>query len=402
MTTTLFKQVEEKNRTALLKQQIINLCIQGGGTSISELSKALMVSVPTVTKFLGELIDEGFVYDFGKQENAGGRQPNIYGLNPHAGYFIGVELRKKTVQMAAINFKAQVVANREEPYLVSEDSMESIDRLCGVIRSFIARQKLPAEKILAIGVSISGRVNPESGYSYSYFFVEEQPLVQLLEERLGHRVYIENDTRAATYGEYMSGVGNNEKTMLYINASWGLGLGMILDGKLFYGKSGFSGEYGHFPMFDNEVICRCGKRGCLETGVSGSAVHRIFLERLAQGRISMLSDKFRSGAALSLDDILDAVLKEDVLAIEIMESVGHKLGKALAGLINMFNPELIVLGGTLATTRDYLMLPVKSAINKYSLRMVSKDTQIKFSRLGENAGVVGACLLARGKSLHLL
>ena len=140
MTTTLFKQAEEKNRTALLKQQIINLCIQGGGTSISELSKALMVSVPTVTKFLGELIDEGFVYDFGKQENAGGRQPNIYGLNPHAGYFIGVELRKKTVQMAAFNFKAQVVANREEPYLVSEDSMESIDRLCGVIRSFIARQ----------------------------------------------------------------------------------------------------------------------------------------------------------------------------------------------------------------------------------------------------------------------
>ena len=224
----------------------------------------------------------------------------------------------------------------------------------------------------------------------------------LLEERLGYTVYIENDTRAATYGEYMSGVGNSEKTMLYINASWGLGLGMVLVGKLFYGKSGFSGEYGHFPMFDNEVICRCGKRGCLETGASGSAVHRIFLERLGEGRISMLSDKFRGGEAISLDDILSAVLKEDVLAIEIMESVGHTLGKALAGLINMFNPELIVLGGTLAATRDYLMLPVKSAINKYSLRMVSKDTEIKFSKLGESAGVVGASLLARSKLLHLL
>ena len=304
--------------------------------------------------------------------------------------------------VAAVNFKAQSVANREEQYLVSGDPLEAVDRLCAVIRSFIARQNLPKEKILAIGVSISGRVHPDTGYSYSYFFVEEQPLVMLLEERLGYTVYIEHDTRAATYGEYMSGVGNSEKTMLYINASWGLGLGMILDGKLFYGKSGFSGEYGHFPMFDNEVICRCGKRGCLETGASGSAVHRIFLERLGEGRISMLSDKFRGGEAISLDDILSAVLKEDVLAIEIMESVGHTLGKALAGLINMFNPELIVLGGTLAATRDYLMLPVKSAINKYSLRMVSKDTEIKFSKLGESAGVVGASLLARSKLLHLL
>ena len=402
MSNSLFRQAEERNRAALIKQQIINQYIVGGDSSITELSKALMLSVPTVTKFLNELIEEGFVYDFGKQGNVGGRQPNIYGLNPHAGYFIGVELRKDTVRMAAVNFKAQSVANREEQYLVSGDPLEAVDRLCAVIRSFIARQNLPKEKILAIGVSISGRVNPDTGYSYSYFFVEEQPLVMLLEERLGYTVYIENDTRAATYGEYMSGVGNSEKTMLYINASWGLGLGMILDGKLFYGKSGFSGEYGHFPMFDNEVICRCGKRGCLETGASGSAVHRIFLERLGEGRISMLSDKFRGGEAISLDDILSAVLKEDVLAIEIMESVGHTLGKALAGLINMFNPELIVLGGTLAATRDYLMLPVKSAINKYSLRMVSKDTEIKFPKLGESAGVVGASLLARSKLLHLL
>lgn len=402
MSSSLFRQADERNRAALIKQQIISQYIVGGDSSITELSKALMLSVPTVTKFLGELIEEGFVYDYGKQGNVGGRQPNIYGLNPDAGYFIGVELRKDTVQLAATNFKAQVVATREERYVMAGDPLEAADQLCTVIRSFIVRQNLPHEKIRAVGVSISGRVNPDTGYSYNYFFVEEQPLVMLLEERLGYTVYIENDTRAATYGEYISGVGNNEKTMLYINAGWGLGLGMILDGKLFYGKSGFSGEYGHFPLLDNEVICRCGKRGCLETGASGSAVHRIFLEKLGEGRISMLSDKYKEGTEITLEDILAAVFKEDVLAIEIMESVGHTLGKALAGLINMFNPELIVLGGTLATTRDYLMLPVKSAINKYSLRMVSKDTEIKFSKLGESAGVVGACLLARSKSLRLL
>lgn len=402
MDRSLFTQADERNKTSLIKQQIINQYVFGGDSSITELSKALMLSVPTVTKFIWELIDEGFVNDYGKQSNVGGRQPNIYGLNPNAGYYIGVELRKDTVRMAAINFKAQIVAQREEQYVMSADSLSSIDRLCDIIRSFINRKELPKEKILAIGVSISGRVNSETGYSYSYLFVEEQPLVTMLEERLGYRVYIENDTRAATYGEYMAGAANNEKTILYINASWGLGLGMILDGKLFYGKSGFSGEFGHFPMLDNEVICRCGKRGCLETGASGSAVHRIFLEKLGEGRISMLSDKFKNGEKITLEDILAVVLKEDVLAIEIMESVGHTLGKALAGLINMFNPELIILGGTLAATREYLMLPVMSSINKYSLRMVSKDTTITFSKLGENAGVVGACLLARSRSLRLL
>lgn len=402
MSNSFLKQATEGNKTAILKQQIISQYIFGGDFSITDLSKAMNLSVPTVTKLIGELIDEGFVHDFGKQGTNGGRKPNIYGLNPYAGYFVGVDLKKDGVEVAVMNFKGQLVGHEDSVPLAMENTREALDKLCGIITSFLRKHNIPEEKMLALGVNISGRVNSNTGYSYSYFFVEEQPLAMLLEERLECSVYIENDTRAATYGEYMCGVANNERTMLYINASWGLGLGMILDSKLFYGKSGFSGEYGHFPMLDNEIICRCGKRGCLETGASGSAVHRIFLEKLREGRISMLSDKFNRGEEITLQDILNAVRKEDVLAIEVIESTGHTLGKAIAGLINMFNPELIVLGGTLATARDYLMLPIKSAINKYSLMLVSKDTAIKFSKLGEEAGVMGACLLARCKSLGLM
>ena len=252
------------------------------------------------------------------------------------------------------------------------------------------------------GFNLSGRVNSKTGYSYSYFFVEEEPLTMLLEKRLGCKVYVENDTRAMTYGEYMCGVGNNEDTMIFVNASWGLGVGLVIDRKLFYGRSGFSGEFGHFPLLDNEVICRCGKRGCLETGASGSAVHRIFMEKLAQKRVSMLSDKYNRGEQILLEDILEALGQEDVLAIEVMETVGHTLGKAMAGLINLFNPDLIVLGGTLAVAKDYIMLPLKSAINKYSLQLVNKDTTIKLSKLGEKAGAVGACMLSRSKMLGLM
>ena len=120
-----------------------------------------------------------------------------------------------------------------------------------------------------------------------------------------------------------------------------------------------------------------------------------------EGLYACLVEKYKKGEEITLNDILAALLKEDVLAIEILESVGHTLGKAIAGLINMFNPEVIVIGGTLSVAKEYLMLPVRNAINKYSLMLVNKDTQIRLSTLGERAGVMGACILARSKSLGL-
>ena len=331
MTSSFLKQATEGNKNAILKQQIICQYIFCGDSSITDLSKAVNLSVPTVTKLIGELIDEGFVHNFGEQGTAGGRRPNIYGLNPYAGYFVGVDLRKDSVMMAVINFKGQLIDETTVDFLMDNDP-RSLDRLCDVIQNFIRARKIARDKVLAGWVNISGRVNSQTGYSYSYFFVEEQPLTMLLEERLGTTVYIENDTRAATYGEYMYGDAHSEKTMLYINASWGLGLGMIIDGKIFYGKSGFSGEFGHFPLLDNEIICRCGKRGCLETGASGSAMHRIFLEKLKEGRVSMLSEKYKKGEEITLNDILAALLKEDVLPSRFWSRWGTRSARPSRGL----------------------------------------------------------------------
>ena len=205
-----------------------------------------------------------------------------------------------------------------------------------------------------------------------------------------------------TYGEYICGAANGEKNMLYINVAWGLGMGMIVDGRLSYGKSGFSGEIGHFPLLNNNQICHCGKMGCLETGASGSAVHRIFMEKLKEGRTSMLSDKYNKGEVIHIEEIIEAVNEEDVLAIEVIEEIGTTLGRAIAGLINLFNPELIVIGGNIATTKEYLLLPIKSAIQKHSLNIINSDTTLKFSKLGRKAGAIGSCMLSRSKLLGLL
>ena len=400
MNRSFLSNIDGKN--AFLKKRIIALCINEDGYSIADLSKELNTSIPTITKMVGELMEEGFIVDMGKQGTNGGRRPSIYGLNPSAGYFVGTDIRKESVSIAVTNFKGQTVDYLENLPFSVKNSKDSFKNLCATIKNYLNDNGIDPKDVLAYGFNLTGRVNNETGYCFTYFIGEDQPIGEFLKEELQAEVFVENDSRAMTYGEYIGGVANNERNMLFINVTWGLGMGMIIDGKLSYGKSGFSGEIGHFPFLDNDQICHCGKTGCLETGASGSAIHRIFIEKLTEGRASLLSDKFSKGEEITLMDILNAVNEEDVLAIEVVEEIGTVLGRALAGLINIFNPELVVIGGEVAKVKEYLLLPVRSAIQKHSLNLVNKDTSIKFSKLGEKAGPIGACMLSRSKLLGLM
>ena len=400
MNGSFLNNIDGKN--AILKQNILGLCINDGDYSIADLSKELGTSIPTITKLVGELIDEGFLEDMGKQGTNGGRRPSIYGLNPYAGYFVGSDVRRNDISIAVTNFKGQTIDLQEDMPFVLENSVASLKALCKCILDHLKKIDIDKDKVRAYGVNLSGRVNNETGYCFTYFIGEDRPIASLLEDELQTPVFVENDSRAMTYGEYICGVANNEKNMLFLNVAWGLGMGMIIDGKLSYGKSGFSGEIGHFPLLDNDQICQCGKTGCLETGASGSALHRIIMEKLREGRSSSLSDKFNANEEITLEDIMAAVEEEDVLAIETVEEIGSTLGRAIAGLINLFNPELVVIGGRVSAAKEYLLLPIKSAIQKHSLNMINKDTTIKFSKLGKKAGPIGACMLSRTKLLGLL
>ena len=269
MNTKFLLSSDNNNRNELLKKKIIHYYIANGDATIADLGREMDLSIPTVTKLVAELQDDGYILDFGKQETNGGRKPNIYGLNPASGYFVGVDMLKDKLNIAAIDFKGDKVQLEENiPYQL-ENTPASLEQFCKIIDDFIVSLPVERNKILAIGVNITGRVNPASGYSYSIFYFEEKPLAQILEERLQTKVFIGNDSRAMTYGEYMKGVVQGEKNILFVNMAWGLGLGIIIDGNLYYGKSGFSGEFGHFCMFENEVLCHCGKKGCLETEASG-------------------------------------------------------------------------------------------------------------------------------------
>ena len=400
MKNTFLNNIEGKN--SILKKTILGLCINEGDYSIADLSKELNTSIPTITKLVGELIEDGFLEDLGKQGTNGGRRPSIYGLNPAAGYFVGVDIRRKFISYAVTDFKGTLLYFLEMDDFSVQNSEESFREMCRHIKTQLTGNGIDPERVLAYGFNLTGRVNNETGYCFTYFLGEDKPIAGVLENEMGRPVFVENDSRAMTYGEYLCGVANNETNMLFINVGWGLGMGMILDGKLSYGKSGFSGEIGHFPLLNNNQICHCGKIGCLETGASGSAIHRIFMEKLQAGRSSTLSEAYNKGEYIHIEDILEAANEEDVLAIEVVEEIGSTLGRAIAGLINIFNPELIVIGGNVAQTKEYLLLPIKSAVQKHSLNIINSDTTIKFSKLGKKAGAIGSCLLSRSKLLGLL
>ncbi|MGL5938373.1 MAG: ROK family transcriptional regulator [Phocaeicola sp.] len=400
--THLLTKEGSNSKSEQIKFDILRIFANNGNSSIAEISRETNLSTPTITKILNNLIEKGDLIDYGKQETSGGRKPNIYGLNPDSGYFVGTDIRKHSINIGIIDFYGEVVYMENNTSFNLKDTDETLNQICHLTTKAIEKSGIAYHKIIAFCFNISGRINHNTGVSYNYFFKKERALADIFKEKLGRKVFIENDSRSMCYGEYNKGVAAGTENTLFINISWGLGAGMILDGHLHYGASGFSGEFGHMPFFNNEIFCHCGKKGCTETEASGSAMYRLLLAKQQAGARSILSKKIEQNEIISTNDMVQAVIDEDMLMIEIVEEVGNKLGKGIAGLINIFNPEMVVIGGSVACVGDYLLLPIKSSIKKYSLNLVSQDTSIKISQLGNNAGVIGACFIARNRILGIL
>ncbi len=404
MRKTFFEELNSDNASGVayknvnLKKFILSYFANSGSATIADLCKELYLSAPKINTLLNDLISDGLVQDFGKVDSSSGRKPNLYGLVSDSGFFLGVDVKQTYINIGLSDFQKKLVhVSYNIPYTLTNDK-GSLEELCALINNFIKELPCSKDKILGIGVNLSGRINYATGYSYSFFHFDEEPLSKIMENHIGIRVFLENDSRAMAYGEFCSGVIKDEKNVLFLNIDYGLGMGIMINSQLYYGKSGYAGEIGHMPFFNNEIICHCGKKGCLETEASGRALVRIFKEELSKGSSTVIKKKIDD---IILDDIIEAAINDDVLAIELIAHIGEKLGRGIASLINVFNPELLILGGRLSSTEEYIRLPIKSALNKYSLSLVINDTQLKMSKLGLDAGIVGACLLVRNRVLSL-
>ena len=299
-------------------------------------------------------------------------------------------------------YLTKLITEKQKVPYVYENTPESLAEMGKIINVFIDNLPIKREEILEVCVNVAERVRPLEGRAYNMFNFLEESLAEKLTELLELPTCIENDSRSMTYGEFVKGCCKGKKDVIFVNVCWGLGIGIIIDGKLYYGKSGYSGEFGHMTAYNNNIICHCGKIGCVETEVSGRALKRKLMENILAGKPSILSDKvLKQKEELTLEDIMDAIAKEDVVSLATLQHIADELGKQLAGIINIFNPDMLVIGGEMSVTGDYLTLPVNMGIKKYSLNIMNEDSQIVTSELKDQAGVIGACLIARQKLLTI-
>lgn len=386
-----------------IRKAIIGYFISKGSSSLSDLGKTMNLSIPTVTKLVGMLIHDEFIVEMGKIETAGGRRPNIYGINPNAGYFIGIDIRRFRIDFALMNLSGELIGEPTSEPFTYQNTQENFEELCNGIDTFIHSLNITQSKIIAGGINVCNRVNKYNGEAYNFYTVEGgKTLTKRFKERLNIDIYLDNDSRSMLYAESLKGVAQNAQNVLYVNVDYGVGLGILINGKLYYGKSGFAGEFGHIHATDNGIVCQCGKRGCLETIASGIYMYKKFMEKISNNCSSILTEKIQNGIVITQTDIIEAAIQDDVLSIELIEEIGTNLGTNIAGLINLFNPEMIIIGGELSKAGDYLLLPIKSAIKKYAANLVSSDTNITLGQFGPTVGVVGACLLSRSKCLGLI
>ena len=396
-------ELTDGSGTGVIKHRLLHYCMMHGSQMIPNLAAATGYSAPTVTKYLNELKHDGFMIEHGKVTATRGRKPSLYGVNPDACCFIGVDIMQYMCCIAQMNLMGEIVCHKKVRNFDSENTPSALDNMCNEILHFIDEEGIDRNSIMMVNVNISGRVNSKSGYSHSIFNFEnnDAPLADILSEKTGCRVMIGNDTRAMTYGEYVAGEIRGYHQVLFVNASWGIGLGIIMDGKLYYGKEGYSGDFGHMKVYNNEVMCHCGKKGCLETEISGRAIHRKLLERIHAGESSILAPMVHGRETIILADIMKAADRGDMLCIELIEQMGAELGLQLANLINIFNPEIVIIGGAFAHAGDYFLSPIQHAIRKYSLKLMSRDVVITLSSLLDDAGVIGACMIARNRVFAL-
>jgi predicted NBD/HSP70 family sugar kinase len=401
---TFFEEINNDNITGValknitIKKLVISYFAKNGNCTIADLCKELGLSAPKITSILTDLIADGLVNDYGKIESTGGRKSHLYGLSKESAFFIGVDVKQNHINIGITDLQNNLIQIQENQLFKLRNNQESLDELCNLINEFINGLLTPKDKILGICINLSGRINYSTGYSYSFFHFNEEPLSKVLESALGIKVFLENDSRAMAYGEFYSNNMQDDKNALFLNLDYGLGMGIMINDEIYYGKSGFAGEFGHIPFFKNEIICHCGKKGCLETEASGWALTRMFKEKIREGSSSIIK---LDPEKIELNHIIEAAKSDDTLAIELIAKIGENLGRGIAMLINILNPNLIIMGGILTSTGEYLTLPIKSAINKCSLSLVNADTKMKTSKLGEQAGVIGACLLVRNRLFDL-
>jgi predicted NBD/HSP70 family sugar kinase len=382
------------SKTILYKRKIIKELYFANTLSCSDLSLQTKKSLPLTMKMVTELIKEQYIVETGYAPSTGGRRPLMYSLRPDVLYVVAVAMDQLFTRVVIMDMQNKHVTECEKFELHLDRTPRALDILSEKIESHIHRSGIKKEKIAGIGIGMPGFVDARKGINYSFLETGDKGIHQYLTEKLKVQAYIENDSSLIALAESRFGAAKDRKSAMVINLGWGIGLGLVMNGELFRGHEGFAGEFSHIPLFSNNKLCSCGKSGCLETEASLLVVVEKAMEGIRQGRATTLKSEILAAdpdrASMA---VIRAAEKGDKFAVELVSEAGYHIGRGVAILIHLLNPEAIVLSGRGSLAGKIWRIPLQQALNEHCIPRLSANTVIEVSELGFDAELIGAAAL---------
>lgn len=382
--------MEKKDR---YKRKIVRELYFSHAVTCAELCLKTGKSFPLITKLLDELVAEGLVVETGFAPSRGGRRPLTYALNQGVLYVVSVAMDQFVTRIAIMDMQNNLVMPAQQFELPLSNNAQALAVLCNRINQVLKQSGIAREKIAGVGIGMPGFVNVRKGINYSFLSVQGGSVTQAIAENVDLPVFIDNDSSLIALAELRFGAVRGKKNVMVINIGWGIGLGLVLNGDLFRGADGFAGEFSHIPIFLNGKLCSCGKSGCLETEASLLEVIKKAEAGLKTGRISKLQHLPVDHVEQAMETIMAAAHDGDRFAVELLSEAGYTIGRGVAVLIHLLNPELIILSGRGSLAGKIWLAPIQQALNEYCIPRLAQGTAIELSTLGYDAELIGAATL---------
>ena len=380
-------------KNLLFKRKILKHLYFANSLSCAELSLLINKSLPLTTKLVYELIDEEYVLEKGFAVSTGGRRPITFSLKADVQYIVSVALDQFVARIVVMDMHNRFVTAVEKFDLPLHKNPEAATILSDRINRVIKKSRVPVNKIVGIGIGMPGFVDAKKGINYSFLKTAGKTVTELIHEKTGIPVFIDNDSSLIALAELRFGASRGKANAMVVNIGWGVGLGMIVNGELFRGNNGFAGEFSHIPLFSNGKLCSCGKRGCLETETSLLTVIDKAKEGLKSGRVSILESVQLDHFEQASETVITAACDGDQFAVELFSEAGYNIGRGVAILIHILNPEIIILSGRGSAAGKIWQAPIQQALNEHCIPRLAVNTTIEMSSLGYNAELIGAAAL---------
>lgn len=376
-----------------LDRKILGL-LRGRHVTVAEISTEINRSIPSVTSTLRKLMRNGWIQESGEAASTGGRRPKLYNLVSSSKWAIGVDIGRRATRLCIIDLEGRLLENRLYTSPDLNNKEEALETVIGWIDEMLSSSQVSRSQSLGCALALPGLVDSRTGVSRTYFNFE-RPLRDILYERLNLPMVVVNDARAMAYGEYMIYREKGIKDLLFVNMGYGgIGMGIITNDHLHFGAHRHAGEFGHLTVDPHGELCNCGKRGCLETVCSGSALVRDLKSKLEGNEKSIIREMV--GGDLDRVDtevVVKAIRAGDQVSIDLLFEKAAILGRNLSVLYTLFDPQLIVIGGYISTVGKMLIDALRAAARASVIPMLVDEIDIVTSKLGDLAAAQGAARL---------